>query len=323
MITKDMDISRRTLLKSVALLGGITAGSARLLTQGPGVAKTLTAYRTQMAAKPIEVVKLTNLLTLLTGPGGNVVVWNGEEGKVVVDTFVQGAFPGLKQRLDAMGDTPILFVINTNWLFDRTDNNESFRAPGAQIVAHENTRRRLSEPHDLLGMHFDPAPAAGMPTQTFTQFHDIEFNGLPGTEEYIDLGYVPRAQTDTDIYVHFVMGDVLHLGDAFFNGMYPFIDADTGGSIDGMIAAAERALRGVNSGTKIVPGHGPLADGAALMRYRDMLVTVRDRVHKLKMAGRSEQEVVAAKLTADLDATWGQGFIQPEWFVSMVYETLG
>ena len=141
MTTKDTDMSRRTLLKSAALLGGIAAGPARLLTQVPGVAKTLAAYRAQMAATPIEAVKLTNLLTLFTGPGGNVVVWNGEEGKVVVDTFVQGAFPGLKQRLDAMGNTPILFVINTNWLFDHTDNNESFREAGAQIVAHENTRQ--------------------------------------------------------------------------------------------------------------------------------------------------------------------------------------
>lgn len=323
MTTRDMDMSRRTLLKSAALLGGVAAGPARLLTQvSPGVAKTLAACRAQMAATPIEVVKLTNPFTLFIGPGGNVLVRNGVEGKVVVDTFVQGAFPGLKQRLDAMGNTPILFVINTSWLFDYTDNNESFREAGAQIVAHENTRRRLSEPHDLLGMHFNPAPAAAMPTQTFTQFHDIQFKGVAGTEEYIDLGYVPRACTDTDIYVHFVMGDVLHLGGTFFNGMYPLIDADTGGSIDGMIAAAGGALKAVNPGTKFVPGHGPLADGAALMRYRDMLVTVRDRVQKLKTAGRSEPETVAAKPTADLDATWGQGFIQPEVFVSMVYKTL-
>jgi glyoxylase-like metal-dependent hydrolase (beta-lactamase superfamily II) len=228
----------------------------------------------------------------------------------------------LKQRLDAMGNTPILFVINTSWLFDYTDNNESFREAGAQIVAHENTRRRLSEPHDLLGIHFNPAPATAIPTQTFAQFHDINFKEPAGGEECIDLEYVPRAQTDTDIYVHFVMSDVLHLGGTFSNGMYPFIDADTGGSINGMIAAAEGVLKGVNPGTKIVPGHGRLADGTALMKYRDMLATVRDRVQKLKTVGRSEQEIVAAKPTADLDAVWGQGFIQPEVFVSMVYKTL-
>jgi cyclase len=316
------DMSRRTLLKSAAVFGGVAAGPGRSLARVPGVVKTFAACRADMAAKPIEEVKLTNLITLFSGPGGNVVVRHGEFDKVVVDTFVQGAFPGLKQRLDAIGNAPILYVINTNWLFDHTDNNESFRKAGAEIVAHENTKRRLSEPHDLLGMHFNPAPEAALPTQTFTQFRDIKVEVPPGSEEYIDLGYLPRAHNDTDIYAHFVMGDVLHLGDTFLNGMYPFIDVDMGGSIEGMIAAAEGALKGVNPKTKIVPGHGPVADRAALMRYRDMLVTVRDRVQKLKMAGRSEGEAVAAKPTADLDATWGQGFVQSDEFVSMVYKTL-
>jgi glyoxylase-like metal-dependent hydrolase (beta-lactamase superfamily II) len=275
-----------------------------------------------MAAQPIEEVKLTNLITLFRGPGANVVVRHGDFDKVVVDTFVQGAFPGLKKRLDAMGNAPILYVINTNWLFDHTDNNESFRKAGAEIVAHENTRRRLSEPHDLLGMHFDPAPAAALPTQTFAQFRDLKVEVPPGSEEYIDLGYLPRAHNDTDIYVHFVMGDVLHLGDIFWNGTYPFLDVDMGGSIHGMIAAVEGALKGVNPRTKIVPGHGPVADRAALMRYRDMLVTVRDRVQKLKAAGRSQEEALAAKPTADLDATWGHGFVQSDEFVSMVYRTI-
>jgi glyoxylase-like metal-dependent hydrolase (beta-lactamase superfamily II) len=316
------DISRRTLLKGATALAGVAAGSGRLLGRAPGVPKTLAATRAEMAAKPIEEVKLTNLITLLSGPGGNVVARHGDFDKVVVDTFVQGAFPALKQRLDAMGRAPILYAINTNWLFDHTDNNQCFRKAGAEIVAHENTKRRLSEPHDLLGMHLDPAPEAALPTQTFTQFRDVKVEVPPGLEEYIDLGYLPRAHNDTDIYVHFVMGDVLHLGDTFLNGMYPFIDAGMGGSIGGMIAAVEGALKGVNLGTKIVPGHGPVADRAALMRYRDMLATVRDRVQKLKMAGRSETEAVAAKPTAELDATWSQEFVASGDFVSMVYKTL-
>lgn len=313
----NTDMSRRTLLKNAALLGGVAAGPARLL-----VAKSFAAYRAQMAAAPIEEVKLTNLITMFSGPGANVVVRHGEFDKVVVDTFVQGAFPAFKQRLDAMGNAPILYVINTNWLFDHTGNNESFRKTGAEIVANENTKRRLSKPYELFGTHFDASPAAAMPTQTFTQFRDVKVEVPPGSEEYIDLAYVPRAHSDSDIYAHFVMGDVMHLGDTFFNGMYPVIDTERSGSIDGMIAGAAAALKRVNPGTKIVPGHGPLADPAALMRYQDMLVTVRDRVQKLKKAGRSESDVVAARPTADLDAAWGQGFIQPEVFVSMVYKTL-
>lgn len=250
-----------------------------------------------------------------------MVVRNGEEGKVVVDTFVQGAFSGLKQRLDAMGNTPILNVINTHWHFDHTDNNESFRKAGAEIWAHENTKKRLGEPHELLGMHISPSPAGAMPTRTVRQFDKIEFN-LPGTEEFIDMEYMPRAHTDGDISVRFVMGDVLHMGDTFSNGSYPYVDVGTGGSIGGMIAAADAGLKAVNSGTKIVPGHGPLGDRSALMNYRDMLVTVRDRVGRLKKSGRTEQEVVASKPTADLDAMWSNGLISADEFVPTVYKTL-
>lgn len=312
------ETSRRTFLKTAAaLLGGIAVGVRQAL----GSTNTEAAWRARFAALPIEPIKLTNLITLFTGPGGNVVVRNGEEGKVVVDTFVQGAFPGLKQRLDAMGKTPILYVINTHWHFDHTDNNETFRQTGAEICAQENTKKRLGEPHELLGMHIPPSPAGAMPTRTFRQFDKIEFN-LPGTEEFIDMEHVPRAHTDGDLFVRFVMGDVLHMGDSFSNGTYPYIDVGTGGSIDGMIAAVERALKVTNPGTKIVPGHGPLGDRMALARYRDMLATVRERVQKLKKSGRTEQEVVASKPTADLDPMWSNGLISADEFVPTVYKTL-
>jgi glyoxylase-like metal-dependent hydrolase (beta-lactamase superfamily II) len=256
---------------------------------------------------------------MLSGPGGNVVVLNGPDGKVVVDTFVQGAFAPLKQRLDAMGNTPIISVVNTHWHFDHADNNESFRSVNAAVIAHQNTTKRLSEPRDLLGMRFLPAPKGALPTQTFDQLHNLSVNG-----DLVHLGYVPPAHTDTDITVYFTDGEVLHMGDLFFNGMYPFIDASTGGNINGMIAAADRALKlaDVAMAIKIVPGHGPLADRGALTKYRDMLVTVRDRIAKLKKAGRTEKEVVAAKPTADLDATWGKGFMMPDVFVGIVYSTL-
>jgi glyoxylase-like metal-dependent hydrolase (beta-lactamase superfamily II) len=323
------DMTRRDLLKRAGVLGGAAFAAhvfppsvARALAQQPAApADPLAAMRAQMAATPIQQTRLSNLIVMFSGPGGNVVVRNGEEGKVVVDTFVQGAFAGLKQRLDAIGNAPIVATINTHWHFDHADNNESFRKTGSKLIAHENTKRRLAQAHDLLGMHLAAAPAAAMPTQTFTQTDHVVFE-LTGTEEYIDLGYIQPAHTDSDIYVYFAIGDVLHMGDTFFNGEYPFIDAGTGGRIDGMIAAAEKGLKMSNAETRIVPGHGPLGDRAALMKYRDMLATVRDRVQKQKMAGRMEQEVVAAKPTAEFDAAWGKGFIQPDAFVSLVYNTL-
>jgi len=326
------DVTRRELLKRAAQLGGSAAaawafppaieGAFAFAQQTPSAANTLAATRAQMAATAIQQTALTNMMAMFSGPGGNVVVRNGEEGKVVVDTFVQGAFPALKQRLDAMpGNAPIVATINTHWHFDHADNNESFRSAGSKILAHENTKRRLSQPHDLMGMHFVAAPAAALPTQTFGQSEHLTFE-LTGTEEYVDLGYIQPAHTDTDIYVYFAIGDVLHLGDTFFNGQYPFIDAGTGGKINGMIAAAEKGLKMSNATTRIVPGHGPLGDRAALTRYRDMLVAVRDRVQKLKTEGRTEKDAVAAKPTSEFDSTWGQGLIQPDVFVSIVYNTL-
>jgi len=325
-------MTRRELLKRAGILGGAAAAASvfppdvgrafALAQQAAPAANTLAATRAQMAATPIQQTALTNMMAMFSGPGGNVVVRNGEEGKVVVDTFVQGAFAALKQRLDAMpGNAPIVATINTHWHFDHADNNESFRSAGSKILAHENTKRRLSQTHELMGMHFAPAPSAALPTQTFGQSEHLTFE-LTGTEEYVDLGYIQPAHTDTDIYVYFAIGDVLHLGDTFFNGQYPFIDAGTGGKINGMIAAAEKGLKMSNATTRIVPGHGPLGDRTALTRYRDMLVTVRDRVQKLKTEGRTEKEAVAAKPTAEFDATWGKGLIQPDVFVSIVYNTL-
>jgi glyoxylase-like metal-dependent hydrolase (beta-lactamase superfamily II) len=321
-------MTRRALLRTAGFLGGSAAlahlfppsiGRAYALLQQPpqDPLAAAAAFRAQFAATPIELTKVTDTLTMLSGPGGNVVVLNGPDGKVIVDTFVQGAFAPLKQRLDAMGNAPILYAIDTHWHFDHADNNESFRMADATIVAHANTAKRLSETHDLLGMRFNPAPKDALPTQTFTQSHTLKANA-----EQINLAYVPPAHTDTDITIHFMRGNVLHMGDLFFNGMYPFIDGSTGGNINGMIAAADRALKLVNVTTRIVPGHGPLGDRGALTKYRDVLVTVRDRVAKLKKAGRTEKEVVAAKPTADLDPVWGKGFMMPDVFVGIVYNTL-
>jgi cyclase len=306
-------MTRRDLLKTGATAAALFRPSMARAQQ----ADPLAAMRAQMAAAPIVSTRLMNVMTLLSGPGGNVVVQHGLDGKVVIDTFVQGAFAGLKQRLDAMGPIPILFAIDTHWHFDHADNNESFHQAGATIIAHANTAKRLAEPHDLLGMHFNPAPAAALPEETFAQTHQVRLNN-----EYIEMGYFPPAHTDTDIYVQFVLAEVLHLGDIFFNGMYPFIDGGTGGNINGMIAAADQALRMAGPRAKIVPGHGPLADREALLKYRDMLVTVRDRVQKLKAAGRSAKEAVAARPTADLDPAWGTGIIPPDAFVTTVYNTL-
>jgi glyoxylase-like metal-dependent hydrolase (beta-lactamase superfamily II) len=285
--------------------------------QAPAPDPMVEKRRAQMGAAPIETTKLAAGVVMLSGPGGNVVVLTGREGKVVVDSFVLPAWPRLKSTLDGLDTSTIRTLIDTHWHFDHADNNANFRAAGAGILAHENTRKRLSEQHDLLGMHFEPAPPEALPTQTFADRHTVTVNG-----EQIILAYVPPAHTDTDIMVHFTNANVLHMGDLFFNGMYPFIDASTRGNINGMIGSAARALQMVDDRTKIVPGHGPVGDRAALQKYRTMMLTVRDRVRTQKAKGATLEEVQASKPTAEFDKDWGKAGMPAGDFIAIVYNTL-
>ena len=321
--------SRRTFFRSAGALAGgallaryAPAGTAEAVLnatarQAGAQPDPVAAMRAQMGATPIESTALANRLVMLSGPGGNVVVLHGPDGKIVVDSFVQPAWPRLKVLLDGLDDAPVRTLIDTHWHFDHTDNNASFRAAGAGIVAHENTKTRLSQPHDLLGMHFEPSAPAALPTETFGATRDIRTNG-----QEIHLLKVDSAHTDTDIFVHFATSNVLHMGDLFFNGFYPFIDAGTGGNINGMIDGADRALAMSDATTKIVPGHGPLGDRAALQNYRNMLATVRDRVRAQKHGGKTLADVQAAKPSAEFDAAWGKGMMSADAFIALVFSTL-
>ena len=273
--------------------------------------------RAQTGSLAITTTKLDERLLMLSGPGGNVVVLHGPDGKLVVDSFLQPAWPRLKSTLDGLGGSAIKTLIDTHWHLDHVDNNGRFREAGAGILAHVNTRNRLTQSHDLMGMHFDPAPADALPSDTFTDKRSIALNG-----ELVAVAHVPPAHTDTDVFVHYTRANVLHMGDVFFNGMYPFIDATTGGSINGMIAGADRALAMTNARTKIVPGHGPLSDHAGLLTYRRVIATIRDRVRDMKRGRKTLAQVQAAKPSAQFDAEWGKGMLAPNDFVALVYNTL-
>jgi len=276
-------------------------------------------YRTGMATIPVQTTKLYDNLYLLSGPGGNIIVLDGADGKLMVDTFVATAWTKLKQALDGLPGTPPKLVIDTHWHLDHADNNGPLHDGGATVLAHENTRKRLSAPQEIaaMGMHFPASPANALPQMVFKDTLQLFMN-----EEEVALGYFPPAHTDTDIYVHFQKADVLHLGDTFFNGGYPFIDTSTLGNINGMIVATETVLRMVKPGTTVVPGHGPLGDKSSLTKWYEMISTVRDRVHKQKTAGKTLQEVVGAKPAADFDPVWGNGYFKADFFVMQVYTTL-
>jgi cyclase len=296
--------------------------------QATSPADLLASMRAKFNAVPIETQKLAGNVTMFDGPGGAVVVLNGPDGKFVVDTFVAPAWPRLKEALDGLGNAPLKYVIDTHWHFDHTDNNAPLHAAGATVLAHENTKKRMSEPHDLpvlyrgadgalAGLHFDPSLAEALPQRTFATSYQLRANG-----ETVALQHVAPAHTDSDIYVHFQKANVIQMGDLFFNGMYPYIDAGTGGNVNGMIAAADKVLSLADNRTKIVAGHGPLGNKADLTKSRDMLITSRDRIQKLQSAGKTALEAVAEKPFADLDSAWGQGIINSDQWIQIIYLTL-
>jgi glyoxylase-like metal-dependent hydrolase (beta-lactamase superfamily II) len=271
------------------------------------------------ATTPVKTTKLYDNLYLLQGQGGNMALQTGSEGNILIDASFAPAVPRILEAIAAVSKDAPFALINTHWHGDHTGGNEGIHAAGYTIFAHQNTRERLSTPQTMKLFHTTSpaAPAGAWPTITFADALHIWRNG-----DALDLVHFAPAHTDTDIYIHFHKANVLHVGDIWFNGIYPFIDEGTGGSIGGMIRATEKALAVAGNDTKIIPGHGPLGSKTDFQKYHDMLAAVRDKVAALKAAGASEQEVIAKKPTAEFDATLAKGFMNADTFTGIVYRTL-
>jgi cyclase len=256
---------------------------------------------------------------MLQGSGGNIGVSAGADGVFIIDDQYAPLTEKIRAAVRGLSTAPIRFVINTHWHGDHTGGNENLAREGTLIVAHENVRRRMSVEQFIAAFNarVAPRPAAALPVVTFTEGVTFYLNG-----DTVDVLHVRAAHTDGDALIHFRKANVLHAGDTFFNGFYPFIDASTGGSLDGMIAAADRALGLANDRTRIIPGHGPIAGRAELRAFRDMLATVRVRLARAKIQGLSAEQVRNANLLADLDSTWGKGFLTPAQFVAVAYGSL-
>jgi glyoxylase-like metal-dependent hydrolase (beta-lactamase superfamily II) len=272
------------------------------------------------SAAKAEIVthKLRNDITILEGSGGNVAVLSGKDGLLMVDAGISVSRPQITKVLTALSPEPVTHLINTHWHFDHADGNPWIGSRGARIIAHENTRKYLSQVQRVedWDYNFLPLAQSGMPELVFSKENSLKLNG-----QSLTMRYYGPAHTDGDISVRFGEADVLHAGDTYWNGIYPFIDYSTGGSIDGMIAASDANLAASTDKTIIVPGHGnPVSDRAALQEFRDMLVAVREKVAALKRQGRSKDEAVAARPTAAFDAKWGNFVIDPGFFTRLVYE---
>lgn len=298
-----MRTTGRLLIACMALAAGPAARA-----QGPDLSKVA-----------VKVVPVAPGIYMLEGGGGNIGLSAGKDGTFIVDDQYAPMTPKIKAAIATVTSQPVRFVVNTHWHDDHTGGNEAMAGSGAIILAHENVRRRMSTEQFIAAFNakVPASPAAALPVITFSDTISFYIN-----DDTVRVFHVRNAHTDGDAIIVFRKANVAHLGDNFFNGMYPFIDVSTGGSLVGMIAAVTAALATTNPATRFIPGHGPLAARADLVRYRDMLVTVRDRIGPLVAQRKTLKQIVDAKPLADFDVKWGNGFLKPELFLGIVYESL-
>jgi cyclase len=266
----------------------------------------------------IRTIKVSNGVYMLMGVGGNIGVSVGTDGVLMVDDQYAPLSDKIKAAVAALGG-PVRFVVNTHWHWDHVGGNENLLRSGVVTVAHENVRRRMSVEQFVppLNRRVPASPAGALPLVTFTDSVNFYLGG-----DSIHVFHAAAAHTDGDAIIWFRRANVIQMGDIFFNGRYPFVDLSSGGSLNGVVAAVDRVLALADSNTKIIPGHGPLADRATLHAYRDMLVTVRDRIKRAVTAGQTLEQVQAAKPTAEFDAALGKGTITPTLFVQILYTDL-
>jgi glyoxylase-like metal-dependent hydrolase (beta-lactamase superfamily II) len=256
---------------------------------------------------------------MLLGQGGNIGVSTGADGVMLIDDQYAPLHAKILAAVEALTPGPIRFVLNTHWHADHTGGNELLGGTGAVIFAHDAARRRLAAGQfmQVFQREVPPAPPGALPIVTFASDLTFHWNG-----DEIHVFHVEHAHTDGDAIVHFRRANALHMGDVFQSGRYPFVDLQSGGSLSGSLAAIERVLALADEKTRIIPGHGPLATRADMVRFRDMLKTVRERVAKAIAAGQDVEALVAARPLADLDPGWGSGFVSAEAFLRTAHASL-
>ena len=298
-------------LASVGLAGLLAAAIT-----APVAASPYSDINAAAAANPITTHHVRGNVSMLDGSGGEMTVLSGPDGVLMVDAGIAVSELKIKAALHAINPGKLRYVILTHWHWDHADGDGWVRRTGATILADKLAVQRLTQTNRIVEWEhtFTPIPEADLPNEIITGDKTMHFAG-----ETVQIRHYRAGHTDGDISVYFEKADVLSTGDTFWNGVYPFIDYVTGGSIDGAIRAANANLIMARAATLVVPGHGPTGNRADLVAFRDMLVKIRGAVAALKAKGMTADQVVAAKPTAAFDAKWGRSVINGALFTRLVY----
>jgi len=269
------------------------------------------------SAQEIGSVKVNDNIHIITGKGGNIGLLIGEDGTFLIDDKFAPMNDAIMAEIKKLGGSTPRFVINTHYHGDHTGGNDKLGKMGSTIISHTNARERMTK--DIFIKAFNKTVPAksreGLPVITFTRDISFHLNG-----KAVNVIHVPSAHTDGDSFIHFRDDNVIHTGDAMFNGFYPFIDVPHGGTVKGMIAAVDQILELADDNTKIIPGHGPLAGKKDLIGFRAMLATVQQRLGKLKAAGKTATQAIAEKPLADLDKEWSDGLFKTDRWIEIIYD---
>ena len=264
----------------------------------------------------VEVTRVKGNIYMITGQGGNIGLFTGADGSFMIDDQFAPLTEKIIDAVKSVGGEVPKYLINTHFHGDHTGGNENLGKAGTLIMSHHGVRERLLNGYFIaaFGMKSEPGSKPGLPTVTYSENMDLHINN-----ETVHIVHVPSAHTDGDSFVIFESANVVHAGDIFFNGFFPFIDGANGGSVKGVIAGVDVLLAHTDSDSKIIPGHGPLADRADLQRYRDMLAIAYERLLKLKNQGVSAEDAVSQAPLKDLEADWGGGIFTADKWIGVVY----
>jgi len=267
----------------------------------------------------IKTVKTSGNVYMLMGSGGNLGVLVGDDGVFLVDDQFAPLTKKIKDAIGKISDKEIRFLINTHWHFDHVGGNENLGETGSVIIAHENVRKRMSTDQfiEFFQKKVPASPKVALPIITFTQDLMFHLNG-----EDIHVFHVNNAHTDGDSIVYFRNSNVIHTGDIYFAGIYPFIDTSSHGSVNGVIDAAQHILSIIDDNTKVIPGHGSLSNKAELSAYVDMLISMRAKITKQISDGKTLEEIQKTKPAQKFDEKWGHGMLTSDKFVQILYTDL-